>query len=145
MNHLPIDFEDAQSGFLVGHAAKLADWRFRKEQEEFNRLVNVLRAKKWDLEHPERRRERANRYARKPEVVVRQTAATTARRRKQRHAERLAKGGEVFRCLECRAEWCPAPWARGLAGRGRFCSAACYERERYQRLTPGARRIRRRA
>lgn len=91
-----------------------------------------LRAVKWNREHPERRREIANRYARKPEVVERHSKASTRRRRAQRQARRLAGQAEVYRCQGCGAEWCPAPWTRGMAGRGQFCTETCRQRQRYR-------------
>jgi hypothetical protein len=139
---LDMDYEERRGGMLIGRQAALADWRFRKEQREFEKQIKTLRAAKWNQEHPERRKEIANTYARKPEVVQRQARTSTARRHRARAKARVA-GARVYRCKECGAEWCSAPWTRGLAGRGEFCGDACRQRYRYQEKTPGARRIRR--
>lgn len=96
------------------------------------RKAASLRATAWNRAHPERRREIAGRYARKPEIVERHARASTRRRRAQRHAARMAGQAEVYRCKGCGAEWCPAPWARGLSGRGAFCTDACRQRRRYR-------------
>lgn len=139
---LDLDYEERTTGMLIGRQAALADWRFKKEQREFEKQIKSLRAVKWNREHPERRKEIANRYARKPEVVAHQTAASTARKRRLRQKKRLTNGAPVYRCRECGAEWCRTPWVRGPPGE--FCTEACRQRFRYQERTPGARRIRRR-
>jgi hypothetical protein len=47
MNDLHIDHSDLKHGFAIGKAHKLAEWSFRKEEREFERLCNRLRAAKW--------------------------------------------------------------------------------------------------
>lgn len=132
-----VDYEDMKMGFQFGKAAALSDWSFRNEQAAFKKVVNRLRAKKWARENPEKRRAIANRYARKPGVSARQVALS----KKRRHARHRA-AAPVVTCAECRVEFCATKPQRG--GRPRkYCSTACMQRERYQRITPGARRVKR--
>lgn len=132
-----VDFNDLKTGFQSGKAAALSDWSFRKEQAEFEKVVNRLRARKWAKENPEQRREIALRYSRKPEVGDHQLALA-----RQRRLERHRAKAEVFACVECRVEFCLVKPKAG--GRPRkYCTTACMLRERYQRITPGARRIKR--
>lgn len=42
---LAVDYSE-RAGFLVGKAAAIADWRFRREEEEFERLIARLKGKK---------------------------------------------------------------------------------------------------
>ncbi len=97
---------------------------------------------RWARANPERRRKINNRYASKPEVVRRHVEADLRRKRAKRLAARIAGKVEVYRCLECGAEWCPAPWSRGMAGRGEFCEERCRLRYRYHQRHPDARRRR---
>ena len=46
---LALDHDDVKSGFAVGKAAALADWAFRKERREGDRLVAAVRALKWQV------------------------------------------------------------------------------------------------
>lgn len=132
--NLDLDFEDRQTGMLIGRAAAMADWSFRRDQRDFAKLVAVLRAKKWAQENPEQRKAIANRYAAKPEA--RAQALQLAKERRAR------KPIPVLVCSECAALFIKAGRKGGTVPK--FCSTACYSRNRYQRLTPGARRIKRR-
>lgn len=139
-DELDMDYEDRRSGMLIGRQAALADWSFRKEQRAFERQIKSLRAVKWNREHPESKRAHNQKWwARRP--PEKKASDLAAKKRRRRAA--TAATAKVYRCRECGAEWCPAPWARGLAGRGEFCGNACRQRWRYQEKTPGARRIRR--
>jgi hypothetical protein len=135
---LALDFEDVKTGFQTGKAAALSEWAFRKEQAEFEVLVNRLRVKKWAKEHPERRRAIGLRYYHEsPGAKQRQLARARRRRREQQRAS-----APVIVCAECRVEFCCAKLQRGGKPR-KYCTVACMQRERYQRITPGARRVKR--
>lgn len=135
---LGLDYEDGASGMMVGRTAAIADWQFRREQEDFEVVVNRLRVKKWHRENPTKRAAKARRYWTKPEVRARQLA-NAKRRRQERHRKRA----ESFTCAECEAQWCRVPWRRWTGPRPRFCTTACLFRNRYQQRTPGARRVKR--
>lgn len=112
-----------------------AGWSFRRlpklTDEKFARMLNTLKAVKWNREHPERRREIALKYAMRPEVKARYLAQAKARR--------AARPPEALVCAECGKEF-----LRARKGpRPKFCGHACQSRARYQRQTPGARRIKR--
>ena len=87
-----IDFSE-RAGFLVGKAAALADWSFRKEQQEFEayckRLQARNRARKERQEHPEQVRARCNAWR----------AANHERYRKMENARRADK--RVMRMIVC--------------------------------------------
>lgn len=130
-----VDFDDMQTGFQSPRAAGIADWLFRKEEAEFGKLVNRLRVKKWAKANPDKRRKIANRYAAKPDVRARQDA----RARQERLAEHRSK---VVVCQECGVELCEVKPRKGMPRR--WCTNACFQRNKYQRTTPGARRCARR-
>lgn len=133
---LPRDDDGRIVGFAVGREARMRDWLHRKEQVSSDRLVNILRATKWNREHPERRREINARHYRRPGVKDRQLE-----RKREARAEAYRRNPIIYTCAECGASWCRVPWVRGVAPR--FCGQACYQRARYQERTPGARRTRR--
>lgn len=106
----------------------------RLSNEDIERLAAVVRAVRWNREHPERRREIANAYARKPEARAR--ANELARQRRAR------KPRPVLACLECGARFVKRGRPGGTVPE--FCRDACRQRYRYQQRTPGARRTKRR-
>lgn len=118
-----------KNGFLTGKSAAIADWQHRKEERAFGVLVNRLRVRKWQKENPERRRAIALRYARKPDVVVKQCAREKARRR-----QAFKANTPVHTCEQCGAQWCRVP-VKGRLPRGmtpRFCGDACAQINRYR-------------
>jgi hypothetical protein len=60
-DRLDLGYEE-RAGFMVGKAAALADWSFRKDEKAFARLVNSLRVRKWQRENPEKSRAKARRW-----------------------------------------------------------------------------------
>lgn len=135
------DFDEVDGGMLVGRAAALAEWRHRKEKDEFRRLVASLSATKWAKENPERRKANALRFWRKywPRVKDRENAKDRARR-----LETYKANPTVYRCQECGAEFCRAPWYRTRSGvKPSFCTHACWSRHRYHRSHPEAKYIKR--
>lgn len=138
---------DAENGYRTAGARELGlrDWmamrgdpgEFAPTPKAFAAVVNRLRVKKWAKENPERRREIANRYARKPGIFQRQAELS-----RQRRHELHRSAAQVVTCVECGVEFCLVFPPRG--GRPRkFCTITCEHRARYQRITPGARRIKR--
>jgi hypothetical protein len=123
-----------RDGFQVGKAAALSDWAFNKEKRDFNKLIAVLRATKWNKEHLERHRAHALAYSSKPEVMAKSEAARRARIIAAHRAN-----PEIFTCLECGSQWCLIKPRRGPIPE--FCTDAHRQRHRYQERTPGARRI----
>ena len=120
---LDLEYDDIKTGFAVGRAARMADWLFRKERREGDRLVALVRSLKWQHDNPERRRAIARKYAAKPDVRARQIQANKRRRHARHRAE-----GQVFTCqLEgCGAQFCRVPGVRGLGLHPRFCRPAHY-------------------
>ncbi|MFA6046559.1 MAG: hypothetical protein WC718_16360 [Phycisphaerales bacterium] len=114
--------------------AAISRWRERKEAVSFERMCAVLKARKWALAHPERKRQIALKYALSPRGRAKQNAA--ARRRRA-----LNPATHDCTCLECGRQW--TRLARGP--KPDFCNDACRQRYRYQERTPGARRIKRHA
>jgi hypothetical protein len=112
-----VDYEDMKSGFQAPRAAALADWAFRKEQQEFGVLVNRLRARKWAKDHPER----ANARSRKWQAAHR--AAVQDAQRRRRFKRWVARAGQGIVCADCGVWFCEARPRKGMARR--FCSAAC--------------------
>lgn len=134
---LPRDENGRVVGYGVGKEAAMRDWRFRKENRDFEKLVVCLRAVKWNRANPGRRRTIQAKYNAKPERREAQNSADRARR-----ARAFRASPEVFTCAECGSTWCRVPWARGP--KPTYCGAACYQRAKYQAATPGARRTKRR-
>lgn len=135
---------DAERGYSTvgGREQRLRDWFALHEAGEkagdFEKLVNRLRVKKWTSANPERKRQHANRYYHKsPEIGRRQTA-----RARQRRAAKYRAAAPVITCAECHVEFCVIS-LKGAQKR-KYCSRTCMMRERYQRITPGARRVKRR-
>lgn len=116
---------DWLDGFSSGKKAALLDWSFRREQRDFDKLVQRLRVRKWQKEHPAQKAASQKRYNDKPSSRAKMLACQkAARRRRQRAAPTL------FTCERCGVQWCKAPWTRGL--RPRFCGDNCYAVHRYQ-------------
>lgn len=117
---------------LRGEAGEIAP-----NPKAFAKLVNVLRVTKWAKANPEKRKVIANRYAAKPGVSSHQAAMSKKRRHEAFHA-----AAPVIVCAECGVAFCPIAPPRGGKPR-KYCTVACMLRERYQRITPGARRVKR--
>ncbi len=120
---LDLDHDDVKSGFAIGKVARMAEWLFRKERREGDKVVARVRSLKWQRENPERRRANANRYAAKPDVIAR-----GLRLSKKRRAARHRADGKVFTCqLEgCGAQFCRVPGVRGMGMHPRFCTSSHY-------------------
>ena len=124
---------DAELGYSVRgeHEVRLREWFSLREEGEragdFDRLVSVLRAKKWAKENPARRRAIGRAWE------ARHRAQKTAQIRRWRHAKARER---VFMCAnrECDVQWCRVP-AGNLRGNKRqiYCSPRCFNRERYLR------------
>jgi hypothetical protein len=119
-------------GFLVGKSAKLADWYAKKEQKEYDKLFNRLRASKWQREVYEaggdkldKLRARKRAHANKPEVQLHHGERAKLRRRARYYAD-----PPVYECRACGARWCPLFGVRGP--KPEFCGDACRQRYRYQ-------------
>lgn len=143
MNREDQDDIDAERGYSTvgGREQRLRDWFALHEAGEkagdFEKVINRLRVKKWQRENVDKHRAKGLRYYRKPGIAERQIARSRARR-----LERHRRSGAVVTCTECGVEFCCVHPPRG--GRPRkYCSTACMQRERYQRIMPGARRIKR--
>lgn len=124
---MDLDYDDVKSGFMVGRAARMADWAFKKEQREFEVLVNRLRVKRWQKANPERVKANDRRWR----MLHRQVE--TARVKRWRHARTR---GRVFTCAsrECEVQWCRVPGGQMRANnRIKYCSGKCFNRERYLR------------
>lgn len=130
---LALDHNDIKHGFMVGRAARMADWAFKREQEEFERTLSVLRAKKWRKENPERARKNARTYAKRHAVKL------VVHVRRWRH-RRARKAATVYTCRnpECGVQWCRVPFGRPNGNnRPTYCSATCCNRARYLRGLAG--------
>lgn len=112
-------------GMLVGKDAALADWRFKKENEEFERLCATLRAKKWAKENLERARELRRKNGKKPATMA---YRATWKREKRLKAHRALP---PIACLHCAAAFCVIrPMVRR---RPVYCSPSCVLAARRQR------------
>lgn len=149
---IDVDYSE-RSGFLVGKSAALADWQFRKLQNEgdFQRLVWRLQAKKyWAAKDPERKarirayraqwaKDNAERYREavnackrrrrtKPEV---REAEAAERRAKRAEATQRRREQTVYTCRVCGSYW--SPLGRLPARPPTYCSQPCRSRENYRR------------
>lgn len=130
-----LDYSE-RDGFMVGRTAAIADWRHEKEQREFSAYCKRLYLERWRKANPAKVAAYNRAWWSKPAVRARCNERRKRARRKQDATEHV--------CPECQVSFCfyRAPWVGGP--RSKFCSSACYQRDRYQQRTPGARRIRRR-
>lgn len=137
--HDAIDVGDLVHGFQQGKALKLQDWRMRKEQREFEKLVCRLKSFR-------RYHEVMSEGKDSPRYVLMRASANRARRwwwqrnkakaaadRRERRIRKRKAAPVVIECAGgCGATWCPMPV--GLNGKHtRYCSKACKNRARYQR------------
>lgn len=136
-----LDDEGRPHGFLVGKAAALSDWLFRKEQDEFKRLVWRVQAqqywarktpeqkehayayrRQWAKDHPES----VKRSAKKSKAKYRQdpTRAEAENRRAKRRAESaVRRAATVYECDHCGSQWSPV--GRIPCRPPRWCSIKC--------------------
>jgi endogenous inhibitor of DNA gyrase (YacG/DUF329 family) len=125
---LPVDEEGRAVGFMFTREARIADWRFRKEREAFDRLCAVLRVRKWVAENPERRRRNAREHARRVRADPERREELNARER----ARRAARPPRTLKCKQCGAEF---PWKPKGGQRPHYCSDRCGQRFRYLEKT----------
>jgi len=126
-----LDFKELD-GFQFDKDRAIADWRNRKEQAEFGKLVNRLRVLKWQRDvqaeggsRAAALRARKLRYMQQPDVASRALERARVRRLAAYHASPI-----VCRCRRCGAEWCPLP-RRGVRP-AEFCTDACRQIFRYR-------------
>jgi len=127
MSRLALDHDDVKHGFMVGRAARLADWAFKKEQREFAVVIGRLRAKRWAEQNYERSLANRRRWARA------HRDAETSRVKNWRHTRTKSK---VFTCASpgCDVQWCRVPFGRMRGNiRPKYCSKQCFNRARYRR------------
>lgn len=105
---------------------------------EFAKVVNRLRVLKWQKANPQKKRANGLKYSRKPEKRSRQLTLSAKRYQERRREERQRADAVVFTCRECEVMFCKAPWTKGPSPN--FCQNACYQRNKYHRDHPEARR-----
>jgi hypothetical protein len=109
---LELDYTERQ-GFMVGKTAALADWKFRKDEKAFNRLIATVRATNWNRAHSVRRKVIALSYWHRNKERL-----NAAKRVKARKAPRTRK------CDMCPVVYeLPYPHPRGRVRR--VCSPEC--------------------
>lgn len=116
-----LDYSE-RAGFMVGRTAAIADWRHRKEREEFRAYCKRLYLKRWRLANRDKAAVYNRRWHTKPEIQ--------ARLRDRKRQARQRQDTTVHACAECRVEFCwyRASWVSGP--RSEFCRSACYQRAR---------------
>jgi len=119
-----------RDGALVGKSAAIADWRFRSEQRDFEKLVQRLRSRNWA------RRERAER----PEVArTRLKRWRDANRERVRAADRRRRARKRrTRLIACKVCAAKVPATR----RKLFCGRTCRNKFWGQHRPPRSRGIR---
>lgn len=121
-----IDIGDLQEGFQVGKSIALAEWSFRKEQRDFEKLVDRLRSRKWWRTV---KAEGGERYEKK-KAQLRAQNKKTARRKKlnelqqERRLAAFRARGEMVTC-PCGATW---PKPRCVGQQRKYCSPKCARR-----------------
>jgi hypothetical protein len=114
VNDLHIDHGDLKHGFAIGKAHKLAEWSFRKDEREFEKLCNRLRAAKW---WREMKAEGGERWQR----AVARYSKTNAERRGEKLAAFEARI-VVHECPCCGERFLPA-FQPGMPRK--WCSRSC--------------------
>lgn len=113
-------------------AVRLSEWISRKEQRDFQAIVNRLYGRRWRAKvHAmggpmlDKLRERGRRWA------ARHRDRQRAYQRDAR-AEAYKRNPTILTCEnpECGATWCKMPHVRGV--RRRFCSDTCRQNHRYR-------------
>ena len=122
-----LDDEGMPDGWQMGRAARIADWKFRKEQEEFEELCRVLQHRKSSLAYLEKLRSTSEGREHLRRIHRRYRQRHHARLRQMERQRRLAAyqaDPPVCTCRECQVTWCP------LYGtpRSSFCSKRCRNR-----------------
>ena len=84
---LSVDYAE-RDGFLVGKAARLADWQHARERDADRRLIHYYEARRWALEHPERVREMNREAHRRRKERDPDAYRAATRKRKARYEER---------------------------------------------------------
>lgn len=140
---------EAELGYTYAseREVKLREWQDTREDAEFEALCRRLLAKRGNAKQRERvrtdpayraiHREWQRKWATSPRGRASLRKALLAWRAR----ERAKRRGDVLVCAECGATWCRI--SQG-GRRPKWCSDACQQRARYQRVTPGARRVSRR-
>lgn len=106
-DELDVDYSE-RNGFLTGKAAAIADWMHRKDKVSFEKVVAVLRNKKWRRENPELARDLQRRM--------------DLRQRERRHAKYVyLTRGHVLTCGWCGAQWCRIPRPK-MGPTPKYCS-----------------------
>lgn len=128
-DELEVDYSE-RAGFLTGRAAAIADWAFRKLQNEgdFKRLIWRLQAKKYWASKPEERKalirayrerwrqlhaDRHNASSRRAKAKRRKNPAIwraeLEAKREARAIERQARrAATIYTCAVCGTRWSPA-------------------------------------
>lgn len=128
-----VDYSE-RAGFLTGKAAAMADWAHRKDAKAFEKLVNVLRVKKWQKANVLHVRAVRRDYVKRPERKL-----LRAEKAKRRRIQAWEPDATVLTCRHCGTQWCrvvPRVVA-GVRGRGpgpvpEFCTEAHARRFRYE-------------
>lgn len=116
---LEVDYSE-RSGFLTGKSAALADWAHRKEKKAFEKVVAVLRTRRWQKNNPDRARENQRKTDKKK----------YAKRREKRSW--LVKG-TVLTCARCKTQWCRIP-VRFMGPEPKYCPNGCLKKAMHERV-----------
>lgn len=130
---LDLDVSEIVFGFLQGRSLAMSDWHVRKEQRETERLVRMLKSRRFrtramadrQSERYKRLRASQNLYRRGWSKREKNRAKLAAKRKAKRHRQLR---GKVITCRApyCRATWCPIPGRKGR--HEAYCSKACAKR-----------------
>lgn len=127
---LELDYSE-RAGFMVGKTAAMADWKFRKDEKAFTRLVATIRATNWNRANSVRRKVIALGYWNRNKERL-----NAAKRVKARRAPRSRK------CDMCPVVYeLPYPHPRGRVRR--VCSDECRRRKDNAVAAEGQAKIRR--
>jgi hypothetical protein len=115
---LDLDYSE-RAGFLTGKSAAIADWRHKKDKQQFERQCAVLRTNRWRKKNPARVRENQRKADRK--------------KRDRRHAEfTFLTKGTVLMCAFCGTQWCRIPRPK-MGPTPKYCCLEHGRQARYAR------------
>lgn len=136
---LLVDWGELEGFQFPSRQRGIDEWRQRKDDEEFERLCNRLRVRKWKDDNPDRRRDYVKRHyrANKARLKARASAWYQANRNAvlaRRHAE-VVEARQGRSCDECGAS------LDNRRSDARYCSKPCQQRGGYKRRGQGKARV----
>lgn len=162
MSNLPFDWAELDGFQLPSAAWYRAEYRERKEAEEFRRLCRLIRdrrnnakwwrslspeerarvyeyRRRWAAEHPEQWREMMRRGKARYRAKAKNRETERCGRQRREAAERQERLQRTYMCVMCDRIWHPDPEKRIPCRAPQYCSDDCRRAARRARWAAGRR------